>query len=191
MAHRIRYTMKQEPLAGMLKGKVEVDETYIGGKKKGIRGRGAKGKTPVVALVQRDGEVRAKPIERVSAKQLKKVIRENVHKNSTIYTDDWRSYRGIGKEYSGGHKVIKHSVGLYVRGDVYTNTVEAYFALLKRGVHGTFHHVSKKHLHRYCEEFNFRWNSRKIEDGERTIKAIKCIEGKRLMYRDPIKALLN
>jgi len=80
-------------------------------------------------------------------------------------------------------------VGIYVRGDIYTNTAESFFALIKRGVYGTFHAVSKKHLHRYISEFEFRWNHRKIDDGERTVAAIKSAEGKRLMYYEPIKKL--
>lgn len=189
MAHRIRYAMKQEPLSTMLKGQVEVDETYIGGKKKGKRGRGSTNKTPVVALVQRNGDVRTKVVKRVSAKELKSAIRENVHKDSIIYTDEWPSYRGIGKEFKGGHKVVNHGIKEYVKDDAYTNTAEAYFSLLKRGVNGIFHHVSKRHLHRYCSEFDFRWNTRKIDDGERTVEAIKCVEGKRLTYKEPIKTL--
>lgn len=78
---------------------------------------------------------------------------------------------------------MNHGKEEYVRGDVYTNTAESYFALLKRGVHGIFHHVSKEHLHRYCDEFSFRWNLRKVDDGERTIEAIKGIVGKRLSYK--------
>jgi hypothetical protein len=101
-------------------------------------------------------------------------------------TDEWRSYHGIGKEFAGGHHVVNHGRGEYVRGDASTNEAEAFFALLKRGIVGSFHHVSKKHLDRYCDEFSFRWNHRKTTDSERTVEAIKGAEGKRLMYREPI-----
>lgn len=192
MAHRIRHAMSKEPLAGLLKGTVEVDETYVGGKPrkqhgqpKAKRGRGTK-KVPVVALVERGGRVRAHKIERVNAKTLKSAIRENVDHSSTIMTDEWGAYRGIGKEFDGGHHVVNHSKGEYRRDDASTNEAEAFFALLKRGIVGSFHHVSKQHLDRYCDEFSFRWNHRKTTDGERTIEAIKGAEGKRLMYRDPI-----
>jgi transposase-like protein len=195
LAHRIRLAMDQDPLLKLLQGIVEVDETYVGGrprkesrneseslKPKPKRGRGTS-KVPVLALVERNGNVVSKPIERVNAKTLKGAIKEVCNKSSCIMTDEWPSYRGIGKEFSGGHKVVKHNDGECVRGDVSTNTVESYFALLKRVVHGAYHHVSKQHLHRYFGEFSFRWNCRKMNDGERTIEAIKGSDGKRLMYR--------
>jgi transposase-like protein len=185
LAHRIRFTMREEPLAGLLKGVVEVDETYIGGKTKGgKRGRGAERKTPVVALVERGGKAHSRPIERVNAKTLKGAIREMVDRDSTIMTDEWESYTGIGKEFKGGHSIIKHRQGEYSKEGISTNTAESYFALLKRGVHGTFHHISKTHLRRYCDEFSFRWSNRKVSDGKRTEEAVKGMEGKRLMLRD-------
>jgi transposase-like protein len=192
LCHRIRHAMSKEPLAGLLKGTVEVDETYVGGKPrpehgkpKSKRGRGTK-KVPVVALVERGGNVRAHKIERVNAKTLKGAIRENVDRSSRIMTDEWKAYRGIGKEFVGGHHAVNHGKGEYVRGDASTNEAEAFFALLKRGIIGSFHHVSKKHLDRYCDEFSFRWNRRKISDSERTNEAIRASEGKRLMYRQPV-----
>ncbi len=181
--------MKQEPLASTLKGIVEVDETYIGGKpkknkeEKSKRGRGTK-KTPVIALVEREGNVVSQPVKKVNAETLKGAIKEMVNKNSTIMTDEWKSYIGIGKLFTGGHRIVNHGKGEYVSGDVSTNSVESYFALLKRGVHGTFHHISKPHLSKYCDEFSFRWNHRKTNDGTRTEEAVKGIKGKRLMYRD-------
>lgn len=188
LAHRIRLAMKADPLASKLKGVIEVDETYVGGKprkgdgKKHKRGRGTK-KTPVMALVERDGKVVSRPVENVNAKTLKSAIRETVDKSSTIMTDEFPAYGGIGVEFAGGHKVIKHAEGEYVKGEISTNTAESYFALLKRGVHGTFHHVSKHHLSRYCDEFNFRWNHRKVTDGERATAAIRGMSGKRLAYK--------
>jgi len=202
LAHRIRLSMKEEPLVQMLKGTVEVDETYVGGKPrkenrgrlensrpkpKSKRGRGTD-KVPVMALVERDGRVFSKPIQRVDAKTLKDAIKELVHKDSTIMTDEWASYRGIGKDFAG-HETVKHNDGQFVNGNASTNTVESYFALLKRGVHGIFHHVSKHHLHRYCDEFSFRWNHRKIDDGERVVAVIKGSERKRLSYKSVGSAL--
>jgi hypothetical protein len=148
------------------------------------RGRGTK-KTPVVALVERGGRVRSKPIKRIDGATLKDAIREGVHSSARIVTDEFPSYGGIGSEFDGGHYTVNHGKGEYVRDDVHTNTVEGYFALLKRGVMGSFHHVSDKHLFRYCDEFSFRWNHRKIDDSDRTIEAIKGAEGMRLMYRQP------
>lgn len=192
MAHRIRFAMNTEPLASLLKGVVEVDETYVGGKPrkkhgkpKSKRGRGTK-KTPVLALVERGGKVRSKPIERVNAKTLKAAIKETVDSSSTIMTDEWKGYRDIGKDFKGGHKTVNHGAAEFVGADgVSTNEVESYFALLKRGIVGSFHHVSKQHLPRYCDEFSFRWNYRKTSDSVRTAEAIRASEGKRLYYKPP------
>lgn len=193
MAMRIREAMKREPLAGLLRGTVEVDETYVGGKPrpeagapKAKRGRGTK-KTPVVALVERGGNVRSRKIDRVDGATLKGAIRENVHRSSRIMTDEWAAYRGIGSEFAGGHEIVTHSAGEYARGDATTNTVESYFALLKRGVMGSFHHISKQHLDRYCDEFSFRWNHRSTTDAERTGIALRQAEGRRLTYRRPTR----
>jgi transposase-like protein len=191
LTHRIRLAMKEDPLMSLLSGIVEVDETYIGGKpRKGgsngepnKRGRGTK-KTPVMAMVERDGKVISKPLANVTGKTLKAAIREAVNDESRIITDEFYSYNGIGKEFKGGHQVVVHSMGEYSRGDVFTNTAESYFALLKRGVNGTFHHISKKHLAKYCNEFAFRWDNRKITDGERAEEAVKGMGGKRLLLKD-------
>lgn len=191
LAHRIRFAMKEEPLASTLKGTVEVDETYIGGKAHGgKRGRGAPNKTVVVALVERDGRVRSKPVRTISAHELKGAIRENVDRGARIMTDELPSYKGIGKEFTGGHKTVNHGQGQYARGkgyDIHVNGAESYFALLKRGVHGTFHHVSAKHLSRYCDEFSFRWGQRKATDGERAVAAIQGCAGKRLVYQPSLR----
>jgi transposase-like protein len=190
LCHRIREAKKREPVAGLLSGTVEVDETYVGGKPRkeagapeAKRGRGTK-KVPVVALVERGGRVRARKVDRVDGATLKGAIRENVDRKARIMTDEWAAYRGIGDEFAGGHEVVTHSAGEYARGDATTNTVESYFALLKRGVMGSFHHVSKQHLDRYCDEFSFRWDYRSLTDTDRTAIAIRQTTGKRLLYRD-------
>jgi transposase-like protein len=189
--------MKLDPLASKLQGTVEVDETYVGGKpRKGKkdadgnpivskRGRGTK-KVPVVALVERDGRIRTRVVEHVNADNLKSAIRENVNQQAAIQTDELNCYAGIGQEFAGGHQTVNHSQGEYARGEVNTNTAESFFALLKRGVHGTFHHISKTHLPRYCDEFSFRWDERNVTDGERTVEAIKGAAGKRLVYREAV-----
>ena len=183
LAHRIRYAMRQEPMKSLLKGTVEVDETYVGGKsREGITGRGSERKTPVVALVERNGKAHAKPVKRVNATELKGAIREAVDSQARIMTDEWPAYMGIGHEFAGGHGIIKHGKGEFSRGDINTNAAESYFALLKRGVHGTFHHVSKDHLARYCDEFSFRWNYRKVNDDARAAAAIYSSGGKRLAF---------
>lgn len=190
---RIRETMQKEPLAGMLGGAgktVEADETYVGGKpRKGTglhkRGRGTK-KTPVAALIERGGSVVARPVLHVNAKELRGALQELVDKESKIVTDDYTSYRGAGKDFAGGHSIVRHSAGSYVnKQGEHTNTVESFFALLKRAHFGTHHHYSKKHLRRYVTEQSFKWNHRKVSDGERMVEAIKGAEGKRLTYRQP------
>lgn len=189
--HRIREAMREtapESLGGESQT-VEADETYVGGKPrkeagvpKSKRGRGTK-KTPVAALVERKGRVRARKVDQVDGATLKAAIRENVNKGSRIVTDEWPAYRGIGTEFAGGHEVVTHSAGEYARDDVHTNTVESYFALLKKGVIGSFHHISKEHLDRYCDEFSFRWNHRDIDDTARATAIVKGGVGKRLTYR--------
>jgi transposase-like protein len=194
MTHRIREAMKLEPMAGMLKGELEADETYVGGKPryKGTskKGRGTS-KQPVAVLLERGGRAVCKPVDRVDAKTLRQEI-FNVasRESSTLYTDEFPVYRALALGFLD-HHVSNHKSGEYVRktpnGDVLVtvNTAESFFALLKRGHYGIFHQLSKKHLHRYCAEFGFRWNHRKMTDGDRLVAAIIGAEGRRLMYRDP------
>jgi len=191
MCHRIRYAMTQAPLANLLGGVVEVDETYVGGKprknnkgenvKPTKRGRGTE-KTPVVLAVERDGKARAKKVERVTAKNLREHVQKFVSSDSRIMTDGFTGYRGIGKSFKS-HETVDHGTGEYARGDVNTNTAESWFSLLKRGVIGTFHHISDKHLDRYVDEFAFRWDNRKTTDMERATEMVKQVAGKRLMYK--------
>jgi len=197
MNHRIREAMKQNPtdpnFPRLLEGVVEVDETYVGGKpRKGTgphkRGRGTK-KTPVMVLVERDGNARAFPVEFVDGETLKGEIAVNVAKEAIIMTDELASYNGLEDNFAG-HETVKHSAGEYSRkskkgGRAHINTAESFFALLKRGHYGIFHKLSKKHLHRYCTEFSFRWDRRKITDGERMVAVIDGMEGKRLFYQQP------
>jgi transposase-like protein len=190
MAHRIRYAMEQPPLRDKLRGVVEVDETYIGGKpRKGQTkdrrdaGRWKGEKAMVVALVERDGDVRSISRRTVTEKNLGQVVRENVDPSARVMTDSFPAYRGLRRHFAD-HQAVDHSRQEYRRGDVYTQTVESYFAILKRGINGVYHHVGEQHLHRYLAEFDFRYNRRKVEDGIRAALAIKATEGKRLRYRD-------
>jgi len=177
--------MGQPPLAEKLQGIVEADETYIGGRHHGKRGRGAENKVPVFALVQRGGDVRSFKTERVTAKNLKAMIRENVLQNATIMADEFLAYKGLNKEFAD-HQTVNHGTGEYVRGEAHTNSAEGYFSLLKRGIIGVYHHVSKRHLDRYLDEFNFRYNSRKVDDALRMVLAIDGAKGKRLMLRKAV-----
>jgi len=182
MAHRIRYAMGQPPLTEKLQGIVEADETCIGGKAHGKRGRGAENKTPVFALVQRGGDVRSFKTESVTAKNLKAMIRENVDRASTIMTDEFLAYKGLNKEFAS-HQTVSHGTREYVRGNTHVNSAEGYFSLLKRGIIGTYHHISAQHLDQYLNEFNFRYNSRKVDDAFRMVLAIEGVKGKRLVSR--------
>jgi transposase-like protein len=188
MTHRIREAMRQTGPFNPFGGTVEVDETYVGGRHRGgnLRGRSREKKTPVMVLVERDGNARSFPIENVKAKTLKDEIDVNVAKAAIVVTDEHPGYRNVRDD--GTHRTIKHSSGEYLRLDadglkVHTNTAESFFALLKRGHYGIFHQLSRKHLHRYCDEFTFRWDHRKQSDGARMTAAIEGVQGKRLMYK--------
>ena len=187
LMNRIRFAMAPDTDNPKLKGTVECDETYVGGKPRPgtgehKRGRGTK-KTPVFAAVERDGDIRRQVVADVSGATLKGAIREMVDQQARIMTDDFPAYNGIGNEFAGGHEAVCHSTREYVRGDIHTNTAESSFALVKRGLMGIYHSVSKEYLHRYLWQFDFMWNARKFNDGERTIMAIKLAEGKRLVYK--------
>jgi len=191
LCHRIREAMRQEPMAGLLKGTIELDESYIGARKPRIKGTSKPGrgtsKKPVMVLVERDGNARSMPIEKVDSATLIGEARKNVDLSARMMTDDLRPYRRLRKEFAS-HEFVRHSSGEYARTaddgvSVNTNTAESFFALLKRGHYGIFHSFSRKHTHRYCDEFGFRWNRRKSSDGDRMVAAIKGAEGKRLMYR--------
>jgi len=180
MAHRIRHVMKQTPFGDKLGGIVEADETYIGGKSRGM-GHTDK-KVPVFALVERGGRVRSFTMPRVTAINLKRSIQEHVSPEAKLMTDELIAYAKIGKKFSD-HQTVNHSQKEYARGEAGTNTVEGYFSLLKRGLTGTYHHVSQHHLHRYLDEFNFRYNARKEDDAMRAFLAVQRTEGKRLQYQ--------
>jgi transposase-like protein len=189
MQHRIRHALREtgNALHSKLSGTVEVDETYIGGKQKGI-GKGRKdGKVPVVALLERGGRVRSRVMQTVTGRNLKAIVYDNVKPNTEIHTDEHKGYWGL--KYKFPHHTVKHRMGEYARREdnrlVTTNGVEGYFSLLKRGVIGTFHHVSEQHLPLYLAEFDHRHNFRYETDGHRTVEALKKAKGKRLMYRRP------
>lgn len=182
MAHRIRHAMSQPVFADKLGGTVEIDETYVGSKRRQVKKGSRSHRTPIVSLVERNGRVRSFVIPIVNAKNLKEMIRANVEPNTRIMTDSFSSYRGLHKEFAS-HETVNHMEKEYARGEVHTNTVEGYFSLLKRGLTGTFHHVSKHHLHRYLSEFDFRYNARHVDDFQRYMAALKATEGKRLLYK--------
>jgi transposase-like protein len=188
LMNRIRFAMAPDnPTANeKLRGTVECDETYVGGKPRyrgqSLPGRGTR-KTPVFAAVERQGRIRRQVVADVTGKTLRWAIREMVDEKARIITDDFSSYDGLASQFQGGHHKIAHSTKEYVRGDIHTNTVESSFALLKRGIMGIYHNVSKEYLHRYLWQFDFLWNLRKMNDGERVVAAIRAAEGRRLRYK--------
>ena len=154
-------------------------------------------KKPVMALVERGGNAVAFPIGTPTAATLKGSVRKLVDKSSTIMTDEHNCYRGLDKDFDGGHHTTTHSKGEYVRYEqcgaviVSTNTVESFFSRIKRPFVGTHHHLSVKHLGRYVDEAVFRWNSRRSADGVRMVAAIRGAEGKRLMYRQSVNGSVD
>jgi transposase-like protein len=188
LMNRIRFALAPDGDSPKLTGTVECDETYVGGKPRfrgnNKRGRGTR-KTPVFAAVERGGQIRRRVVADVTGETLKEAIREEVDIQARLITDDFWAYKGIGSEYAGGHDSVCHSTREYARGDVHTNTAESSFALVKRGIMGIYHNVSREYLHRYLWQFDFIWNNRDMNDGERTVAAIQSAEGKRLMYRPP------
>ena len=203
MTHRLREAMKQTGGVFGAGGIVEADETYVGGKesnkhrsKRDKKHIGGVGKQMVFSLVQRGGKVRSMHLSTITAKNLRPMLDEQLDAKTTrLMTDGEGQYRLVAPMFKS-HDVVNHGAGEYVRGDAYTNTVEGYFSILKRGIVGTFHHVSPQHLQRYVTEFDFRYNHRegkeKIEgkwvktghnDAERTAALLKGISGKRLTYR--------
>ncbi len=203
MAHRIRYAMTQEPLSSKLDGTVEIDETYIGPRTprgprpEGWEGRGSNrgpapgtnvraNKAAVLSLVQRGGKVRSFHMDRVTSEVLRPVLEEMLADGTRIVTDSSTALKASGTNWK--HDMVNHTAKEYVRYEdgfcVTTNTVESFFNILKRGINGVYHHVSKHHLHRYLTEFDWRYNTRVITDAERATLAVQNVRGKRLMYRD-------
>jgi transposase len=158
IAHQIRQLLSEEPT--MLKGVVEADETWVGGRHKFEEKFSSK--TPVVGLLERGGDVIAKVVEKVDSHTLVPNIKDNVEGGSTIMTDELRAYKPMPKSYYR-HYVVKHSAKEYVRGMCHTNSLEGFWSQLKRSINGTFHSVSRKHLQKYVNEFSYRYNRRKSE----------------------------
>jgi transposase-like protein len=194
MAHRIRYALKDPVFAGKMSGTVEVDECYFGPKGTAEKPRA---KSAVVALVNREtGERRSVVLERITAKDLKQAVAEHVAVGATVNTDESVLYRKIPAAYrhkTNCHTPTKgkpryHYIDKQTGETVTTNYAESSFSLLRRGVIGSFHHISRKHLGLYVGEFDFRWNHRKTTDGERVAAGMLKVVGKRLTLK-PLKAM--
>ena len=198
--HRLREAARPSdpgPLGGPGRT-VEADETYMGGKEGNKhankrakdRALAADRKEAVLTLVERGGFARSFHVASVTAKTLRNEIVTNVHRSSHLMTDGAAYYVTTGREFAA-HSSVDHVSGEYVRGDAHSNTAEGYFAILKRGVYGTFHHVSPAHLHRYLAEFDFRYSYREamgVDDNMRAAELLRGAKGKRLYYRQPGQA---
>jgi hypothetical protein len=187
MAHRIRHAMQNGGPFTPMKGIVEADECYIGGKprngaKPGKSGRGTD-KVPVAILVSRDGKARAKVIPNVNADTLGKFLFENCSRGATLHTDEFKAYRTLAPFFAK-HETTNHTRKEYARpGGIHSNTAESYIGLFKRGIVGSWHHVSEEHLHRYLEEFDFRWSNRGGGTESMMRTALAQAAGVRLTYR--------
>jgi len=196
MAHRIREALAPHPSAkGPLGGSgvvVESDETYIGGKernkhasKRDPNPKGKGDKEIVLSLVERKGRVRSHHVPNVTAATLRPILNEQLKRGTRLMTDDGVWNKSAASHFRH-HETVNHRIGEYVRGNVHTNTIESYFAIMKRGITGVYHHVSAKHLKRYLAEFDFRYNERialGVDDKTRADRALDGIAGKRLTYR--------
>ncbi len=189
--HRIR-EMLQDKQPDILKGTVELDESFVGGKNKNrhankkvpeSQGRSTKDKTPVFGLIERGGKLITQVVPDTKAKTLKPIVAELVQKGAIVVTDEWGAYNGLNKDFS--HEVVKHNQGEYVVGTSHTNTIEGFWSLFKRGIYGIYHHASPQHLHRYCNEFSYRYNTRGINDRERFSHSLTKLDGK-LTYKQLI-----
>lgn len=194
MSHRIREAMREGTLGtfGSDGGAVEVDETFIGNdrtiKPKGQKkGRGYHHKHKVLALVDRNtGRAKTMVVDSLAAKDIAPILRENIAKEARLMTDEASYYTLIGREFAS-HEIVRHNKGEYGRGDVFTNTIEGFFSVFKRGMKGVYQHCGKKHLHRYAAEFEFRYNHRianGVNDLARADNILSGFKGKRLLYRD-------
>ena len=194
--HRVREAMGIDvKTAGPIGGDekiVESDETFVGGKAKNVHNfKPVPKKYPVVALIERGGEMRIKHVADVTGSKVRDALFTLVRRESMLMTDDAAIYHLIGKEFYA-HAKVNHSIGQYVSGEGFNhvNTAESFFAILKRGIVGSFHSVSEAHLQRYADEFAFRWNHSKVDDETRANEIIKATGGKRLTYR-PINEASN
>lgn len=190
MLQRIRFAIRTKTFNAPLSNTVEMDETYVGGKNKNrhankkvknAQGRSTKDKTPVFGLVERNGRVMAMKVKNTTKKTIEPLITQNVSKNANVMTDEWKAYTGLSKMFN--HQFVKHGQGEYVVGDCHTNTIEGFWSLLKRGIIGQYHWISAKHLDKYLDEFEFRYNTKDISCADRFGKMI-ANSTSRLTYND-------
>lgn len=193
MLHRIRHCFGEQDKGLILDGTVQIDETFVGGKNKNrhkdkkvkhCTGRSFKDKVPVFGMLQSGGKVIAKVVRDTKAKTLRAEIDKSIKKGSTIYSDEW-SYGDLSRSYR--HYFVNHGWGIYGIGAVTTNSIEGFWSILKRGIIGVYHNVSKKHLQKYLNEFTFRYNQRMLSLQELFQKAVYCLN-QRVTYNDIVYA---
>jgi transposase-like protein len=191
MLQRLRLAMQDDLTGGKLSGEVEADETFIGGKARNmhkskrarvITGTGGKDKTVVMGIIERGGNVRAMVVDNRKKKTVQKHVKDHVEAGAAIFTDELKSYDGLESDFQ--HAVINHAVE-YVNGNVHTNSMENFWSLLKRGLHGTYISVEPFHLFRYIDEQAFRFNNRKdMNDSDRFRELASRVVGKRLTFAE-------
>jgi transposase-like protein len=188
LSHRVRMAMQpggELAMFGQDGQFVEMDETYIGRKVGRQKMRGVGHKMAVMSLVERGGSVRSFHINNFDGKSIGDILEQNVSFNANLRTDEATGYKMYDDQFAS-HETVNHSKEEYVRGDVYTNTLEGYFSIFKRGMKGIYQHCDEQHLQRYLAEFDFRYSNRvalNVDDFERTIRALAGISGKRLTYK--------
>lgn len=192
MSQRIREAFNIA-LEEKLDGEVELDETFVGGKNKNrhknkkvknSQGRSFKDKVPVMGMLQRGGKLVCEVVRNTSYKSLTVPILRNVKRTATLYSDEWQGYKTVHKLYK--HYIVDHGHGQYVNGDAYTNNIEGFWSILKRGLIGIYNHTSKKHLQRYVNEFCFRYNYREL-DGKDRFNCLLCNSKHRITYNELTK----
>jgi transposase-like protein len=181
LMHKIRYMFLHNEPEQQLQKVVEVDETYIGGKKRGKRSRGSENKTPVFGMIQRRGKLIITPVENTKRKTLEPIIKANVKAGAHMMSDEWHAYKQLHLSYK--HSVVNHGRHEYVNGHAHTNTLEGTWSLLKRIIRGIYHRPSKEHLAKYCAEFQFNYNTRNNSPTLRFKKTI-AKNNIRVKYKD-------
>jgi len=191
---RLRHARKTSLFKDVLKNFVEIDETFIGGKNKNrhrdkkvpnSQGRSWNKKIPVWGAIERNGNLIAQVVPNTSQNTLEPIIKANIKKNATIYSDEWKAYKDLSKWFN--HKQVNHGIKQYVNGKATTNSIESIWAIVKRTIYGTYHHISNKHAQKYIDEIVFRHNTRKYSDEERFNLMLLSSVGKRLTYQQLIK----